>query len=315
MQPAPIAPARPIPAAPIPSATPPYLASQTAARSGRPIEPWKDSLRLMMFIWGVFLLAAFATPLSIDPLAFNWDAILHGEGTAKLPPLIMAAVGLLSVVIASIPMTPAPRGMIAALLGLAGIFVPALLHGMPPWQALVSMIGLLIVVPSLHVRHEYRDAALPRILITVGAIAAMLPLVIPANGAVPLVELFKGAIDFPGALKIIVILMLAQVALLVLSLLAWLPSPASGAAKPIAWLLTLWPLVMHAAMLFLVGDPEMVTKTPYAGAMSWIAGGGGGGGGAGGGSAMMLMAGASIGVAYLAIVGYGGATVIGKNLE
>ncbi len=314
LAPAPLVPVTPVAVKPIPSATPPYLASQTAARSGRPIEPWKDSLRLMMFLWGGLLLAAFATPVSLDPLAFNWDAILHAEGTAKLPPLIMAAVGLLSIVVAAIPMTPSPRGMIAALLGLAGVFVPVMLHGMPPWQLIVSMIGIIVLVPSLLVRQEYRDAALPKILITLGASAALLPMVIPVHGAVPLVELFKAAIDAPGATKIILILILAQVALLVLSLLAWLPAPASGGAKPIAWLLMLWPLFVHAAMLFLVGDPDMVTKTPFAGAMSWVAGGTGMGGGDAA-ALTMMMAGAGIGVAYLAIIGYGGATVIGKNLE
>src|SRR5262249_12414173 len=99
-------------AIPIPAAQPPpYLASQTASRAARPIEPWKDSLRLMMFLWGVALLAAFATPLATKPeLAFNWTLVLHGEGTAKLPPLMLAAVGLLSVIVAGIPMQPAARG-------------------------------------------------------------------------------------------------------------------------------------------------------------------------------------------------------------
>ena len=46
----------------------------------------------MMFVWGAVTLAAFATPVLTDPaLAFQWDAILHGEGKMKLPPLIMAS--------------------------------------------------------------------------------------------------------------------------------------------------------------------------------------------------------------------------------
>jgi hypothetical protein len=304
----PLPPPSATPVAPAAQASPPYLASQTAARAGRPIEPWKDSLRLMMFIWGGLLLAAFVTPLSTDPMAFNWDAIIHAEGTAKLPPLILASVGLLTVVMAAMPLSSAARGMMALLLGLAGVFVPVLIAGMPPWQALVAMIGMVMLPMGLLARHEYRDASLPRILITVGAIAYLLPFILPVNGTVPLVALFTFVIDAPGAAKLIIILMLAQITLVVLSLLCWLPAPASGAAKPIAWMLILFPLVMHAATLFLVGDPSNVTSTPYEGAMSWIAGGGGGAEG----GAMGFIA---LGVAYLAITGYGGATVLGKQLE
>jgi len=94
----------------------------------------------------------------------------------------------------------------------------------------------------------------------------------------------------------------------VLSLLCWLPAPASGGAKAIGWMLVLFPLVMHAATLFLVGDPSNVTKTPFVGAMSWLVGGGGGAEGA-------MFGSISLGVAYLAITGYGGATVLGKQLE
>jgi len=306
------APVAPAPVAAIPSAAPPYLASQTA-RAGRPIEPWKDALRVMMFIWGGVLLAAFATPLSTDPLAFNWDLIANAEGTAKLPPLIMAAVGLLSIAIASIPMSPAPRGIIAALLGLAGVFVPILLAGMPPWQALIPLVGLIVLIPSLFVREEYRDATVSRILITFGVAACLLPYLLPRNGSLPLVELFKFAIDAPGALKVVVLLMIAQIAIMVLSLLAWMPAPASGGAKIFGWLLILWPLVMHVVVLVLGGNlGDVLSASPYAALMAWVAGLGGMGGGEGG---VAMMMGLSLGVAYAVLIGYGLATVIGKKLE
>jgi hypothetical protein len=286
------------PVAPIPSASPPYLANQ-AARAGRPIEPWKDSLRLMMFVWGGVLLAAFATPLSTDPLAFNWDIIANAEGTMKLPPLIMAAVGILSLAIAGIPMSPAPRGMIAALLGLSGVLVPTFLAGMPPWQMLVPLAGMILLIPSLFVRHEYRDASLPRILITVGVVALLVPLLIPVNGSVPLVEVFKGIIDAPGKLKVIAILQVAYVAIVVLSLLAWMPAPSSGGAKVFAWLLILWPVVILVAGIALSGDFDVITKQPAV-VVGWVYGGG---------------KGAGLGAAYAVLIGYGLATVIGKKLE
>ena len=69
---------------------------------------------------------------------------------------------------------------------------------------------------------------------------ALAPYVVPVGGVVPLVGLFKAIIDAPGAAKVVVILMLVQIVLIILALLAWLPAPASGVAKPLAWLLILW---------------------------------------------------------------------------
>ena len=306
------APPPPAPIAPVPSAVPPYLASQTAARAGRPIEPWKDALRMMMFIWGGILLLAFATPILIDPLTFNWDLIANAEGTGKLPPLIMAAVGILSLAIAGIPMSPAPRGMIAALLGLSGVLVPMFLAGMPPWQALLPTAGMIILIPSLFVRNEYRDSSLPRILITVGVIATLLPLLIPVNGSLPLVELFKAAIDAPGSAKLLVLLILGQIAIVVLSLLAWMPSPASGGAKLFAWMLILSPVAILVGLMLVMGVLENIPDAPGV-ALSWVHGSASGIAGGKGGAAMPL--GFGFGAAYAVLIGYGLASVIGKKLE
>lgn len=260
-----------------------------------------------MFIWGGVLLVAFATPLLISPkLVFNWDVIANEAGVAKLPPLIMAAVGLLSVAIAGIPMSPAPRGMIAAVLGLAGVLVPMFLFGMPPWQMLLPVAGLIILIPSLLVRNEYRDSSLPRILVTVGVITTLVPFLIPENGSLPLVELFKLAIDAPGSAKLLVLLILAQIAIVILSLLAWMPSPASGGAKLFAWMIILSPVAILAAILVVTGMIELIPDAPRA-AVSWVHGGGVG--------AQGIPTGFGFGVAYAVLIGYGVATVIGKKLE
>ena len=96
----------------MPATAPPYLASQTAARGGHPIEPWNRSLRTMMILWGAVTIAAFVTPVSIDPLTFNWDAIIHGVGKAKLPMLLVASIGLLSVVTGAITTSPLAVGLV-----------------------------------------------------------------------------------------------------------------------------------------------------------------------------------------------------------
>jgi hypothetical protein len=289
----------PIPA----SQPPPYLASHTASRLGRPIEPWKDSLRLMMFLWGAALLAVFAMPLTSSPLAFNWNLILSGEGTARLPPLMFAAVGLLSAIVAGIPMQPAARGLIAAVLGLAGIVVPIAVVGAPPWQIWSSMIGTLVLVPGLFVRSAYRSSLVPRILVTLGAIGILLPFVLPQGGAIPLVALFNALIDAPGSAKVGPALAFGEITIVVMSLLAWLPAPVTGAAKLWAWLLILWGLISHVALLISAGNlGHAITGAPNAALVSWIAGG-------------PSPSGIALGAAYLVFVGYGLASVVGKQLE
>lgn len=303
MQQAPMQPATP-PAMPIPrSQPPPYLASSTASRVGRPIEPWRDSLRQLMFLWGVALLAVFATPLATSPMMFSWDLIIDGEGTAKLPPLLLGAIGLLSAVVAAIPMQPAARGAIAAVLGLAGIIVPVALVGLPPWQQLLPAGAVLLLVPSLLVRAEYRDALLPRLLITIGVLASLVLYLLPTGDTIPLVGLFKLLVDAPGAQKVVPVLALAEFAIVLMALLAWLPSPTTGGAKLWAWLLILWALVSHVALLAVAGGAlDKIQGAPNAALVAWIAG-------------TSSPAGLAIGAAYLVLIGYGVASVVGKQLE
>jgi hypothetical protein len=247
-----------------------------------------------MFIWGALTLAAFATPVSSDPMVFNWDAIIHAPGTAKLPPLIMAAVGVLAVVIAGIPMAVAPRGVLAAVLGLAGIFVPLFLGGMPPWQALIGVAAMLTLVPGLLIRNEYVESTFARIMVTIGVVCTLLPLLIPMHGDIPLVSLFKMLMDAPGKAKIVPGLELGFLVIAVMSLLAWMPGPATGGAKVFAWLLILWPtLITQIATLAVDGHiGDAVKASPFAATMAWAPA-----------------------AAYFVLIGYGLATVIGKQLE
>ncbi|MBC7974314.1 MAG: hypothetical protein H7138_04960 [Myxococcales bacterium] len=290
---------------PIPAAMPqPYHASQSFAQARRPIDPWRDSLRAMMFIWGVLLLAAFATPLTTSPLSFSWDLILAGEGTARLPPLMLAAIGLLSVVVAVIPMATVPRGMIAALFGLAGILVPILLVGVPAWQGLLAMIGTFVLVTGLLIRSEYRGSLLPRMLVTLGALALLVPFVLPDQGAIPLVSLFRALIDVPGAAKAGPALGLGLVTVVVLSLLfTWMPAPITGGARLWAWIVILWGLITHLTLLLLGGQlGDAISGSPHAALVPWVYGG-------------VSPTGLALGSAYLVLVGYGLAATLSKQLE
>jgi hypothetical protein len=279
---------------PLPTAPPPYLASQTAARARHPIEPWRDALKLWMFIWGAITLAAFVTPLRSDPMTFSWDVILHADVKDKLPPLIMASVGLLSVLLAAIPMAAVARGVLAAILGLAGVFVPLLVDGMPPWQLLVPFVATVVLVPGLLVRNEYTESTLARVLVTLGVIALLVPQVIPIGGHIPLVDDFKGLMDAQGIAKLKPALELGLLVIAVISLLVWMPGPATGGAKVFAWLLILWStLVLQIGGLVIAGAiGDAVKASPFGATMAW----------------------APV-AAYFVLIGYGLATVIGKQLE
>ncbi|HEX5060958.1 MAG TPA: hypothetical protein VFV99_16435, partial [Kofleriaceae bacterium] len=279
--------------APLPAVHQPYLGAQTGgvAHAGRPVEPWKDPLKLWMFVWGAIALAAFATPVMTDPMAFQWDAIIHGEGKMKIPGLVWASVGLLSIVFAAIPMSTLPRGALAAVLGIAGIFVPLAVTAFPPWQILVPMIGSLALVSGLLVRHEYVESLLARALVTVGVVCTLAPYLIPEHGQIPLVLIFKALLSGGNHMEIVIVA-LGQIVLVVLCLLAWMPGPATAGAKVFAWAVILYPIL--GFLLTLLGNGhigDVISKQPGA-MVAWAPG-----------------------VAYSVLVGYGLATVIGKQLE
>jgi hypothetical protein len=265
----------------------------------RPNEPWRQSLKLMMFVWGAVALAAFAVPTSTDPMVFNWDAILHAEGKEKIPSLVWASVALLSIVFAAIPMASLARGALAAVLGLAGVFVPMAIGTFPEWQDLLPLIGALAIVTGLLVRNEYKESLTARVIVTLGVIFTLAPYLLPHDGQIPLVLLFKALLNAGNHMELVII-PLAHIVLAVLCLLVWMPGPGSAGAKIFAWAVILFPVAVFA--LLLVGDGhigDVASKEP--------------------GKLLMWVVGVEkfpfAGVAYAVLVGYGLATVIGKQLE
>jgi hypothetical protein len=273
----------------------PAYAQRASMRMQAAVEPWRDTLKLVMIVWGLLVIAVLATPLTLDPLTFTWDALLHGQGTARIPFLVHAALGVLGVVCALLPMPAIARGTLALVLGLAAIFVPIGLSGsLPEWHFLVVMVSMLLIVPGLLLRAAYTDSIVPRILVTACVIAFVVPWVIPDASGIPLVNEIKALIDAPNKDTILVI---ARIVLVVLCLLVWMPGPTSAGGTVFAWLLMLAiglgiSLVDTGIALGLSADPvAALTKTPAA-QIIWI-----------------------IPTACLAFVGYGLATVVGKQLE
>ncbi len=277
----------------VPVAPAPYLASSAAARAGRPIEPWKDALKFMMLVWGAVALATFATPAHVDPMGFMWDVILHGQGKQKLFPLIWASVGIVSIVCAVVPLDSLPRGIVAAVLGLAGIVVPVVTaEAMPPWQLLLPMLGMLALIPGLLIRHEYVESIVPRIMVTVGVVAVLVPYLIPANGQIPLVGIFKGLIEAPGELKIAFIVDIVKIVVVVTTLLVWMPGPATGGGKILAWVLLLFAVGEFAIDLALAGKIDLIVKKSPIALVMWAPA-----------------------LVFSVLWSYGSATIIGKQLE
>lgn len=252
-----------------------------------------------MFIWGGLLLLAFVVPMSIDPMGFQWDLIIDGEGKQKLAPLILASAGLLSVVLAMIPTSPPPRGLMAGLLGLVGYVVPALLalssgeFGLGQIMYMLMMVGYILLVPGLLLRSEYRESILPRLFVTIGVLCILAMYLVPVNDDIGLVRVFKALIDAPGKGKVLALIMLLPIVYAIVSLLVWLPAPSSGAGKVMAWLwITLPAVTAYAGLLLKGGIGEAVKASPNQALLSWVP-----------------MS------AYLVLLGYGFATVIGKKLE
>ncbi|MEO8552128.1 MAG: hypothetical protein ABI678_19255 [Kofleriaceae bacterium] len=276
---------------PIPQAGSPYM-GQHSARAGRPIEPWKDALPLLMIVWGIATLVAFATPQTTGPMTFSWDVLGDAPGKLKLMILLPAVIGLLGAVLGALPMMPMPRGILATLLGVSVVITPIAIMGeLPPWQMLLMLVGILLILPGLLLRNEYVESAMPRIMVTLGVVLVLAPLLVPDHGEIPLIGMFKELVN--GHIHGTSLVMIAMVLLAVLCLLVWLPAPSTAGAKIFAWLWMLAPAALTVFALVDAGShaPDLIKAAPGQ-LVAWVP------------------------MSTCAIfIGYGLATVLGKQLE
>jgi hypothetical protein len=270
----------------------PYF-GMTPGRPIVPIDPWRGALRVVMLLWGGVLLGAFATPLSTDPMVFHWDIISDLPGNTKVEPMLLAAIGVLGILLAVIPMVTLPRGILATVLGLAGIVVPIALKGLPEWRSLLSQVGLLCLVPGLLVRQEYTDSLVARILVTIGVACTLAPLLVPNQGEIPLVVLFKELLHASDKTKALAVVELAILISVLMSLLAGMPGPSTAGAKIFAWVVLSCSFFTLVTIRLIDGHVvEAVKASPFRALMIWAPT-----------------------TAYEVLAGYGVATVIGKQLE
>ncbi|MCL4228250.1 MAG: hypothetical protein KJZ91_27610, partial [Myxococcales bacterium] len=281
--------------------SPPYLASRTAARVGAPVEPFKDGIKLVLMVFGALLLAVFAVPLATDPsLVFRWDALSSDrlDALGKFNEIYFAAAGVLALVFGAVPLATVARGALTAVLGLVPVVLGLVIYLKDAkeidWQVLVMFVMALTWVPGLLLRNEYRSQILPRLLTTVGAACVLVVMVVPSGGGdPPIVGLFQALGDAPGKAKVGVILQLLPFVLAVVSLLCWLPPPSSAGAKIVGWLVILTGVITAYVTLLVNGNlGDVIPATPNAALVApWAA------------------------AAWAAFIGYGLATIFGKNLE
>jgi hypothetical protein len=272
---------------------PPFLASQTAARMGRPTEPYNDIMKLVLIGFGAALLAYFVVPASTSPMGFQWDLIIHGGGKMIMLPLFIVAAGILGLVFGLMPLAPVARGGLAALLGLVPLVLLATVVSSFNWQALALLVGGVLLVGGLLLRHEYTSDPLPRIFTIVGAVAVMLPYIVPHFVLGDVFEALFKSFGHPGdLLKVLQVagpVILAVIAIVV----AVIPGPATGGAKGVAWAYLLWPALLFYGMLIDVGHiGDVIKASPGPALLGWVPA-----------------------TSYMAFAGYGFAVLFGKQLE
>ncbi len=314
---------------------PPYLASRTAARVGAPVEPYKDGLRIVLIAFGIVLLLAGAVPFSIEPLTFRWDALTSDgiDALGKFKLIYVSAAAILALVFGLVPLANVPRGALAAVLGLTPVVLGLVtsLKDAPEfrWQVLVGFLAAVTLVTGLLLRHEYRAQILPRILTTVGALCVIVLYVVPEGGGDPAIKgLIDGISGAPGKLKVVAIVQLVPFVLAALSLLVWIPAPSTGGAKVLAWLVILSSVIVGYTGLLVAGHlADAVKGATNATLLSqWAGMPGEAAALAAAAHAQAAAAGATappamlpvfepVAAAWSAFIGYGLATLFGKNLE
>ena len=260
-----------------------------------PVEPWAGALRALMLGLGAMLLVGFAAPWSLSPeLAFSWDRIADATTTyERLAPIMLVATGLVAVLLAVLPVAAAGRGMAAAVVG-AGALIAVEASSGVGLSYVATRVGTLALVAGLLLRSQYRSSMLARGVVTVAALVVILLWLIPEGGASPLVVAF-GALgtDAPASFKIVIAAELFTLVLAAVALFAWLPAPSSAAADMLAWLVI--ARIPAVALLELVLLPDA------------------------GGQLSADLFGALIfplaTAAWLALAGFGAATLFGKTLE
>lgn len=282
-----------------PAVEPPRPRAAPLPHPGRagPFEPWADSLRTALLVFGVLLVACFVAPWGIGEgeATFAWTLFRAPVPfAAKMLPVLLAGTGLLAVVFGAAPLSATARGFAAAALGTAPLVFQVAATDPFAWQSATWTAGLVALLCGLVLRSQYTGSWLARGLVTSGAIIAVLVYLVPVGDQIPVVALAETLLDGPVTAELALDPQgPVPLLLIVLSLLVWLPASTRAGAAVIAWLLLAFPVLATVALAALADDPLAAIKSDL--------------------FAIVYLPVATM--AWLALSAYGIATVCGKQLE
>jgi len=241
---------------------PPFLASQTAARMNKPVEPFADSTKMVLLIFGACLLAFFVVPLSLSPLLLMVQGIGSAPGAVKLLPILVGLGGVGGIALATMPMDNVQRGLFAAALGLVPILLFATVVFGFTWQSLVFPMGGILVPAGLLLRDAYPTDKLPRLFVFIGAGCIAVPFFVPFRVVDMILDIIRSLVH-PGALVALlggfVPLLLSALAVI----LCLIPGQFKFGCKQIAWAWFLFPPALMIAELTANGHiVDAITKGP-----------------------------------------------------
>ena len=278
---------------------------------GAPEEPWVDTLKTIMLVFGIALLACFVMPWSLgDKTLFSWDIIRTQQSTQKLLPLLIGGSGLLAVILSLLPLTVSARGVAAAFLGIVplGLLYFLLGENMPmqsvflwfaediEWQSMVAFIAALTLIAGLLLRSQYHSTLTARVMVTIAVVCILMLNLVPQGGEIPLIAKLKAIGTAAGKAKILPIVDLVWLLFVVLSLLSWLPAPGAAGSKILAWVFITLPLI-NTLIVTLLKIPTSELGSQIKGAF-----------------AVFILFPITL-MAWNALLGYGVASVAGKSLE
>jgi hypothetical protein len=251
---------------------PPFLASQTAARLNKPIEPYNDTTKMVLLIFGACLVAAFVVPVSFSPLKMMVTSIGDFGGASILAPIFVGLGGVGGILLALSPMPGLQRGLFAAALGVVPIlcFATFVLGGFD-WHTLVYPAGGILVPTGLLLRDKYPSDNLPRLFILIGAACIAVPFFLPFRVIDMVLDIIKSIVHpsaLVGLLGGFIPLVLAAFALI----LAMMPGQVKLGAKQLAWAWFLFPPALAIAQATADGSIVHTLTNGPGGLFQWVGG-------------------------------------------
>jgi hypothetical protein len=248
---------------------PPFLASQTAARMNKPIEPYTDITKLVLLAFGACLVAAFVVPMSFSPLIMMVTSIGDAPGAMKLAPILVGLGGIGGILLSLSPMPGLQRGLFAAALGVVPILCfGTFVMGGFDWHNIVFPAGGILVPTGLVLRDKYPSDNLPRLFIMIGAACIAVPFFVPFRVVDMVLDLIKALVHpsvLIGLLGGFVPLVLSAFALI----LAMLPGQVKLGAKQLAWAWFLYPPALAVAQMGADGSLVHTLTNGPGGLFAW----------------------------------------------